>query len=80
VVVALTPLFWQQRKMTILQNFWLLQKKLQSGGNRTGVDVMIAIFGDFWRKKWRFVKNQCYDHNFRRFSAKIVFSFCYYQV
>jgi hypothetical protein len=29
-----------------------------------------AIFDNFQRKNWRFLKNQCYDQNFRRFSAK----------
>jgi hypothetical protein len=27
-----------------------------------------AIFDNFWRKNWRFLKNQCYDQNFAYFS------------
>jgi hypothetical protein len=49
--------------------------------NSSGVDVMITIFGDFWKysaKTWHgiFLENQCFEQKtpiFADFSAKIIF-------
>jgi hypothetical protein len=42
------------------------------GGSEPGVDVMVAIFCDFWqfsaKKIGVFLKNQCYDQLFSKFS------------
>jgi hypothetical protein len=31
-----------------------------------GTDVMITIFANFWRKKWRISKKNCYDQIFAK--------------